>query len=722
MRRTLAAVTLALALAAAPVLPAASPAAAAAPTATVVVGATGLTIGDASVVTFTFSEPVTGFSLADVTVPSGALSGLTTSDNQVYTAVYTPAAEVTNYQARLVLDNAGVTDAGGTPGTGTTESNAFFVDTVRPTATVSVSRAAFRAGTTATVTLAFSEAVAGLTTADLTVGAGTVSGLSSSDGGLTWTATLVPAGETEAAGAAVTLDLTGVQDLAGNTGAGTASSPAYAVDTRRPTATVDLSATTLGIGDSATLTVVFSEPVLGFDLGDLTVRGGTVSFPTTGDNATWTATFVPSPGTNASGQVVTVDLSGVMDQAGNVGAGTVDSPAYGVDTLRPVGAVTADRAVVRAGETATVTMTFSEPVRGAGGAGPGLALVAGGGTLTPATSSDGGLTWTATFTPDAAARTTADLVLDLTTVVDAAGNAGTGSALAPSLTVRTTRPTATVSVSEPVLTTTTDAVLTLTFSEPVSVGLWRALSTPGASVPVLTSSDGGVTWTGRLTGAAGTESGPAVVTLDLAQLVNDDGNAGLGTATSGAYAVDTVRPTATLALATARVTAPTTLTITFSEPVATLALTDLVAEAGTLSGLATADGGLTWTATYTPDAGARAGAATIRLALAGVTDLAGNAGVAAALSVPFAVEAPAAPGTPVPAVPVPGAPVVPGAPAAIPPAGAAVTAPAVAAPARTLPRTGSEAGAALAVAAGLVLAGAAAVGARGLARARRGRA
>lgn len=510
MRRTPAAVTLALALAAAPVLPAASPAAAAAPTATVVVASTGLKVGDTSVVTFRFSEPVLGFSLSDVTVPSGTLSGLATSDSQVYTAVYTPAPGVTTSGVRLVLDNTGVTDTGGVPGTGITQSNAFAIDTQRPTAAVTVSQTALRAGSTATVTLAFSEAVTGLTTADLTVGAGTVSWLSTSDGGLTWTATLIPAADTEARGATVTLDLSGVSDLAGNAGSGTAGSAPYAVDTLRPTATVGLSTTALGIGGSATLTTVFSEPVLGFDLGDLTVRSGTVSGLSSIDGGiTWTATFVPSAGTNATGQVLTVDLAGVMDLAGNVGAGTVDSPAY---------------------------------------------------------------------------------------------------------------------------------------------------------------------------------------------------------------AVDTVRPTATLALAAARVTGPTTLTVTFSEPVVTLALTDLVADAGTLSGLATADGGLTWTATYTPDAGARVGAATIRLDLAGVVDLAGNAGVAAALSAPFAVEAPAAPGTPTvpgaPTVPVPAAPVE--VPQVVAPVAAATAAPAAPGTraAATLPRTGAETGSALVLALGLVLAGAAAVGVR----------
>ncbi|NHT19558.1 Ig-like domain-containing protein [Cellulomonas sp. IC4_254] len=723
MRRTLAAVTLALALAAAPVLPAASPAAAAAPTATVVVEKTGLAIGDTSLVTITFSEPVLYFTAADMTVSRGTLSAVSTSDNQVFTAVLTPQAGVTAYGLRLVLDNTGVTDLDGTPGSGTTQSNDFSVDTVRPTATVAVSRAALRDGDTATVTLTFSEAVTGLTGADLAVGAGSASTPLSSDGGRTWVSTLTPAAGTEAAGAVVALDLAGVRDLAGNPGQGTASSSAYAVDTVRPSAAaVSLSAARLAIGDSATLTVVFSEPVVGFDLADLTVPGGTASDLATTDGTTWTATIVPAAGTGPTDQVVTVDLAGVMDQAGNVGRGTAASPVYTVDTQRPTGVVTTDRSVVRAGETATVTITFSEPVLGAGGASPGLTLATGGGTLTPPTSVDGGRTWTATFTPDPDARATAELVLDLATVADLAGNPGTGTTAPTTLAVRTVRPTAVVTVSEPLLSTATSGVLTLTFSEAVTGVTSAAVTAPGATVGTLSSSDGGRTWTAPLTGAAGTDSGPTAVTVDLALVTDADGNAGVGTATSGTYAVDTVRPTATLALAATRVTGPTTLTITFSEPVAALALADLVAEAGTLSGLTTVDGGLTWTATYTPDAGARAGAATIRLALAGVADLAGNTGVAAALTVPFAVEAPGAPVVPT----VPGVPAAPGAPVAVPPAGASVAAPAVAsapaAPARALPRTGSEAGAALAVALGLLVAGAGAVAVRAGARGRRRRA
>ncbi|WP_409574400.1 Ig-like domain-containing protein, partial [Salmonella enterica] len=64
---------------------------------------------------------------------------LTTSDNITYTATFTPSASVTSATNQIVLDNTGVTATStGTPGTGTTSSNTFSIDTVRPTATVTV--------------------------------------------------------------------------------------------------------------------------------------------------------------------------------------------------------------------------------------------------------------------------------------------------------------------------------------------------------------------------------------------------------------------------------------------------------------------------------------------------------------------------------------------------------------------------------------------------------
>ncbi|MBL8107958.1 MAG: hypothetical protein JNJ72_20485, partial [Anaerolineales bacterium] len=88
-----------------------------------------------------------------------------------------------------------------------------------------------------------------------------------------------------------------VQDGAGNTGSGTTSSPNFTIDTARPTATLALSDTALRIGDTATLTVTFSEAVTGFSNADLSLANGTLTAVGSSDGGvTWTATFTPTAG------------------------------------------------------------------------------------------------------------------------------------------------------------------------------------------------------------------------------------------------------------------------------------------------------------------------------------------------------------------------------------------------------------------------------------------
>ncbi len=86
-------------------------------------------------------------------------------------------------------------------------------------------------GETSLVTITFSEAVSVFTLADLTVSNGTLSSLSSADGGITWTATFTPAVATIANSNLITLYNSGIQDLAGNSGVGVTSSNNYQVNT-----------------------------------------------------------------------------------------------------------------------------------------------------------------------------------------------------------------------------------------------------------------------------------------------------------------------------------------------------------------------------------------------------------------------------------------------------------------------------------------------------------
>src|SRR5690606_6857182 len=112
----------------------------------------------------------------------------------------------------ITLDNTGVADAAGNTGTGTTDSNNYAIDTLRPTASIVVADTALAAGETSTVTITFNEPVSGLDIGDFAVANGSLSGLSSGDGGITWTATLTPTASTQDATNLITLDHTGVMD------------------------------------------------------------------------------------------------------------------------------------------------------------------------------------------------------------------------------------------------------------------------------------------------------------------------------------------------------------------------------------------------------------------------------------------------------------------------------------------------------------------------------
>ena len=86
---------------------------------------------------------------------------------------------------------------------------------------------------------------------------------------------------------------TSYTDTAGNAPASTSTTANYTVDTTAATvAAFTVSDTALKIGDTATVTLQFSEAVSGFSSDDdVTVQNGSLSTMTTTDNITWTGTF-----------------------------------------------------------------------------------------------------------------------------------------------------------------------------------------------------------------------------------------------------------------------------------------------------------------------------------------------------------------------------------------------------------------------------------------------
>ena len=109
-----------------------------------------------------------------------------------WTATFTPTASITDATNLITLDNSSVQNASGNAGSGTTDSNNYAVDTVRPTATIVVADTALAVGEVSVVTITFSEAVTGFSLADLTASNGTLSNFSTIDTVLP-TATIVVA-------------------------------------------------------------------------------------------------------------------------------------------------------------------------------------------------------------------------------------------------------------------------------------------------------------------------------------------------------------------------------------------------------------------------------------------------------------------------------------------------------------------------------------------------
>ncbi|MDP9783351.1 Ig-like domain-containing protein [Pseudomonas fluorescens] len=608
------------------------------PTATIVVADTALNIGETSLVTITFSEAVTGFTLADLTVANGSLSGLSSSDGGItWTATLTPSASITDATNLIVLANTGIVDLAGNAGSGTTSSNNYAVDTVRPSATIVVADNALRVGETSLVTITFNEAVTGFTTADLTVANGTITGLSSGDGGITWTGTLTPSASVSDTTNLITLDNTGVTDAAGNAGSGTTDSNNYAIDTARPTATIVVADSTIGIGETTVVTITFSEPVTGFTLADLTVANGSLSGLSTSDNITYTAIFTPSVGVNDATNLVTLNNTGVVDGAGNTGSGTTDSNNYIVDTLRPNATIVVADTALSVGETSLVTITFSEAISGFDNSDLSVAN----GTLSAVSSSDGGFTWTATFTPALGVTDTSNVItLNNTGVSDAAGNTGTGTTNSNNYQVDTNVPTATIVIADTTLSIGETSLVTVTFNSAVSGFDNSDLTVSNGTLSTMSSTDGGVTWTATFTPSASISDTSNVITLDNTGLINASGNAGVGTTDSNNYAVDTVRPTATIVVADTAIAAGETslVTITFNEAVTAFTSADLTVANGVISGLSSSDGGITWTATFTPTAGINDSSNIIALNSGGIVDLAGNFNIGTTDSNNYAID------------------------------------------------------------------------------------
>jgi hypothetical protein len=126
----------------------------------------------------------------------------------------------------------------------------------------------------------------------------------------------------------------------------TNSQPGIIVDTTAPTYSISVNKSTLKLNDYAEVTITFSEAVNNLSLADIDAPNGTLRglSQSATDPKVWTALY-------------TTDL------AGNPVASSGNTPqTLTVDTIEPTVVVTSNKDTIKAGETATLTFTFSEDV------------------------------------------------------------------------------------------------------------------------------------------------------------------------------------------------------------------------------------------------------------------------------------------------------------------------------------------------------------------------
>ncbi|MGI9405263.1 MAG: Ig-like domain-containing protein [Hyphomicrobiaceae bacterium] len=261
--------------------------------------------------TFTFSEDVAGFTLADISVDGGTASEFAAISASVYTAIIAPD-EPTSDVTIDVAANAAEDPSGNANEAAAPVTIGFAIDDVAPTVVIT---APATASVPVTATFTFSEDVVGFTLADISVDGGTASEFAAISASV-YTVTIAP----DEPVSDITIDVAAnaAEDPSGNANEAAASvTVGFAIDAVAPSVVIDAPAQSTSA--QATVIFQFSEPVTDFTVGDISVEGGeALDFRTVSASA-YTATITPVFASRVPTARVTVGVDGnvAQDLAGN---------------------------------------------------------------------------------------------------------------------------------------------------------------------------------------------------------------------------------------------------------------------------------------------------------------------------------------------------------------------------------------------------------------------
>ncbi|WP_180336414.1 Ig-like domain-containing protein [Pontibacter ramchanderi] len=395
-------------------------------------------------VTVTFSETVTGFTAADVTVVNGTVTAFAAKGDKEYTLQITPQA---NGEVRLSIAAGVAQDAAGNLNLASEQLIRLY-DTTRPAVAVATAITS-PVNTAFTARFTFSESVESFDLNNITVANGSVSNLIK-ESATVYTALVTPSANgvvTVSVAENVTRDAFGNGNLASN-------QLQVSYDVTQPALVLSTTAADV-VNGPFEVTFTFSKAVTGFELQDIAVTNGATSAFTQVSAQVYTALVTPL----ADGEVgIAVAADVARDAAGN-GNLKADALTRMYDATKPT-LVLSTEAISPINAAFEVEFTFSEQVSGLA-----LADVAvTGGTVSNLAPAAGGKVYTATITPSAEGEVSVSVAADV-----AEDRAGNGNLASNTLRLQydKTRPAVTLATTAPALTNAAIPV-TIAFSEAVS--------------------------------------------------------------------------------------------------------------------------------------------------------------------------------------------------------------------------------------------------------------
>ena len=510
----------------------------------------GTQVGDTFDVPITFSQSVTGFAAADITITTTRTSGagdatftLSGSGKDYTATVASPTAAKGTITLEVAADS--VTDGTRTGPASKATSSAIAFDTTVPTVSFALSTTT-KTSTTFADSITFSKSVTGFDQNDITITTTRTSGTGDA------TFTLVGSGKlytltitvpTAAAGT-VTLEIA-ADSVTDGTRTGPSSKTSFVInfDTKSPTVTFTEPAGTQA-GTTFTVPITFSQSVTGFDQNDIKITTtrtsgtGDATLTLSGSGKDYTAT-VTSP-TAAKGNI-TLEIRknaalGAGKRSGPVNK--VTSSAISFDTTVPTVTYT-EPAGTQAAATFDVPITISKSVTGFAASDITVTTTrtSGTGDATVALSGSG-TSYTATVTSPTAAKGTITLEVAKDAVTDGTRTGPASKATSSAISFDTT--VATVDFTEPAGTQVAD-----TFDVPITIS--KSVTGFAASDITVTSSTGtaSVSLSGSGSSYTATVTSPTAakgtITLEVAKDAVTDGTrtGPASKATSSAISFDT---------------------------------------------------------------------------------------------------------------------------------------------------------------------------------------